>query len=233
MVRITLADRRRRARSAQQLAHLLAAAGDRRELVVRAGRGRSPRSPRRRVAVEQRERLRRSAPPARSRVVGLGREHGVHLAVTSPSRRSRARNASGSAAQLLERELPAVDRARDEVLQDPERRARAARRVRRTSRRARRSFGKPCVGEEAQQLELGVDAGLEPAVDLQDQLVVEHDARCSTARRRAGAPRGRAPRAGARPAARNSTSPRRLRRRACGRISSTSSRASAGSASAS
>ena len=33
------------------------------------------------------------------------------------------------------------------------------------------------LGEEAQHLELGVDAGLEPAEDLEDQLVVEDDRR--------------------------------------------------------
>ena len=33
------------------------------------------------------------------------------------------------------------------------------------------------LGEEAQQLELGIDPGLEPSEDLEDQLFVEHDRR--------------------------------------------------------
>ncbi len=96
--------------------------------------------------------------------------------VTSPSRRSRVRNSSGadcssssassqpsSASGTYCCRIPSVaSTGRPEYAYQP---CRAA------------MLAKPLSGEEAQELELRVDPGLEPAVRLQDQLVAEDDGR--------------------------------------------------------
>ena len=93
--------------------------------------------------------------------------------VTSPSRRSRSRKASGRRASSLERELPAVHGVRHVLLQDPERRVHEA--AVRVPARQRGDVRELAHGQEAQQLELRVDARLEAAVRLEDELVAEDD----------------------------------------------------------
>ena len=81
-----------------------------------------------------------------------------------------------NAADLLERELPAVLAVAHELLQDPERRAQRTAGVG-VPAAERRDVRETVLGEEAQHLELGVDPGLEAAEDLEDQLVVEDERR--------------------------------------------------------
>ena len=76
----------------------------------------------------------------------------------------------------VERALPPVLAARDEPLHDPERRLH----LRADVRVPAGELGdvlEPGLGQEAQQLELGVDPGLDAAEHLQDQRVVEDDRR--------------------------------------------------------
>ena len=78
--------------------------------------------------------------------------------------------------QLVERELPPVAGGAHVLLEDAERRVERPTDVRVPARELRDVL-EVALREEAQQLELGVDAGLEPAEDLEDQLVVEDDRR--------------------------------------------------------
>src|SRR5207302_9124344 len=78
--------------------------------------------------------------------------------------------------ELVERELPAVQPAADELLQDPERRGERPARVR-VPAAERRDVRKPVLREEPQHLELGIDSRLEPPEHLEDELVVEDDRR--------------------------------------------------------
>ena len=95
--------------------------------------------------------------------------------VTSPSERSRAEQALGIGRELVERQLPAVDRARQELLQDAEVGVhQPALEV--VPARQRGDVREPARAQEAQQLELRVLARLEPAERLEDQLLAEHDA---------------------------------------------------------
>src|SRR5207244_517153 len=161
---------------AQPLAHLLAAAGDRlqrfdrRQLgedvldLVVDGRG------------QQAERL-------RARL--LGREGGIrvlpperrvqrarHLAQAPQARQESLRRAS----ELLQGELPAVDRAGYERLQDPEGRLQRPADVR-VPAAERRNVWEFALGQEPQELELRVQPRLQAPEDLQDQLLVEDDGR--------------------------------------------------------
>ena len=164
---------------AQLLAHLLAAAGDRLEplVVVRAGRGRRARSPRRPSPSAARAPRRLGVSGANAGSVESDASTVCISPVTSPSRRSRSRNALGALADLVERELPAVDA----------RRARTA-----GGCRASRSsgppeyayqppsgamFAKPCSVRKRSISSSGLMPGLEPAERLEDQLVVEDDRR--------------------------------------------------------
>jgi hypothetical protein len=113
--------------------------------------------------------------PAERRVVEIRAEHRVHAAGRLTEEAKAIEEALRFAAHRRKRAIPAVF-ARNELLQDPERGIHLPPRV--------------CVpavelgdvlelvlGQEAEQLELGVDAGLEPAEHLQDQLLVEDDRR--------------------------------------------------------
>src|SRR4051794_38278895 len=82
--------------------------------------------------------------------------------------------ALGRGRDLPERELPAADRARNVLLQEPERRRERPARVA-VPAAERRDVAEALLGEEAEHLELRVDPGLEPAEDLEDQRVVEDD----------------------------------------------------------
>ena len=89
---------------------------------------------------------------------------------------ARCRNASAVVAHRVERQLPPV-------ASRPGRTAGGSRASRPSAARVRVPAGElrdvleAVLGQEAQQLELGVDPGLEPAEDLQDQLLVEDDRR--------------------------------------------------------
>ena len=104
---------------------------------------------------------------------------------TRASRRSPRRAGAGAARNALRRRRrarrargPAVEpRPATNSCSDPERRVERAGRSTTTSRASAGACSKPCAAEEAQQLELRVDPGLEPPVDLEDQLVVEDERR--------------------------------------------------------
>ena len=160
---------------AQALAHLLAAAADRLEVVVSSGSSRK-------IALDllvdrrgqQRERLGRRLLGAEVRVGRVAAEQRVHLARHLAEPAQARRGSLRSSPHRVERELPAVAAVRDEALQDPERRVHRAAGVRVPARELRDVL-EAVLGQEAQQLELGVDARLEAAEDLQDQLLVEDD----------------------------------------------------------
>ncbi len=122
---------------AQLLADLLAAAEDRREALVVVGQreedARDLLVDRRR---QQPERLDARLLGREGRVVRVGAERGVHVRGHLAEPAQPVEEALGRRRDLVERELPAVDRAGDELLQEPERRRRAGRRSTRTSRRA-------------------------------------------------------------------------------------------------
>jgi len=77
---------------------------------------------------------------------------------------------------VTERKVPAVERAAHVLLQHAERRVQRPADVRVPAAELR-DVVEPALGEEAQHLELGVHAGLEPPEDLEDELVVEDDRR--------------------------------------------------------
>src|SRR5262249_43223459 len=76
--------------------------------------------------------------------------------------------------ELVERKLPAADRVGEERLGHAERRRERLPLVV-VPAVQRRDVRKLAVGEEAQDLELGVDARLELAEHLEDNSLVEHD----------------------------------------------------------
>ena len=125
-------------------------------------------------AVEERERLGARLVGRERRVGGVRAERGVQLARHLAERAQPVEQRLGIARQLVERQLPAVARAGQVLLQDAERRvdqpalelvpAGQRRDVREAARR-----------EEAQQLELRVHARLDAPERLQDQLLAEHD----------------------------------------------------------
>src|SRR5579884_2959394 len=167
----------------QALAHLLAAAADWVEVVVVVGQLEEHRldlvvDARR----EQPERLARRLLGAEAGVGRVGAEQRVHPARDLAEPPQAREEALRLIVDRVERELPAVDAARDEALQDPERRVHRLPRVRVPAGQLRDVL-EAVLGEEAQQLELGVDARLEPAEDLQDQLLVEDDGRIRLLRR--------------------------------------------------
>ncbi len=97
-------------------------------------------------------------------------------AVTSPRLATRARKASGFVSELLERQLPAAHAVREELLHDAQRGAERAAVVL-VPAVERGDVREPARGEEAQQLELRVEPGLQLAEDLHHQLVAEHERR--------------------------------------------------------
>ena len=144
---------------AQLLAHLLAAADDRREALVVVGQREE----------DARDLLvhRRREQPERLDARLLGSEGGVagsepsavcSCAVTSPSRPSRSRNRSGASSDLVERELPAVDAAARRTPAAAPSVAVSGPPEYSYQPRERRHVPEAVLGEEAQHLELRVDA---------------------------------------------------------------------------
>ena len=160
----------------QAVAHLLAAAGDRRERrrCPPAGRGRARSICSSIVAVSSAERLVARAPRARRR---------------GPRRRRRARCASGRSRRRARAAARRTPRGRvpssssassqpsravgDEALHDAERRVHAARPSRRTSRRARRCSGSRGSARKRSISSSGLSPASSAAEDLQHERVVE------------------------------------------------------------
>ena len=141
----------------------------------RAGRGTPTRSPRRpspsaaRATRPRSPRARRPGRAGRSRGSSASgrspRRAGASVAMKPSGRRSSCR------ARAPSRRCPSTNCWRMPSV------ASICRPVYEYQPTSRAMFANPCSVEEAQQLELRVDARLEPAEDLEDQLVVEHDRR--------------------------------------------------------
>ena len=122
---------------AQLLAHLLAAAEDRREaLVVVRQREEDPRDLLVHRRGQQPERLDARLLRREGEIVRIGAEGRVHVRGHLAEPSQPVEEALGRGRDLAERELPTADRAGDELLQEPERRRERPAGVRRTSRRA-------------------------------------------------------------------------------------------------
>ena len=121
---------------------------------------------------QQPESLRARGLGRKGRVVSVARQGAVHgpdhgaeslQGVEERARRGREQRAP---------ELPSVARIREEALRDAEGRGHRGARV--TPPPAElRDIREPAAAEEPEQLELGVHAWLEPAIELDDQLVVD------------------------------------------------------------
>ena len=220
----------------QPLAHVLAAAGDRRQRLVVSGRSRK-------IALdllvdrrgEQRQRLRRSAP--RARTPDRRRPSRARCAcspVTSPSARRRVEeavrvaSASSSSASSQPSRAPARYSCRIPSV------ASTSAALVLVPAGQRRDVREAVRGQEAQQLELGVDARLERAGTPSGSARRRTRSTSSTARRRPGArrPCRRAGAGAARPSGSAACPPRRSTSRRP-RMRCSSSRPCAGSASAS
>ncbi len=162
---------------AQLVADLLAAARDRRHrlLIVRQ-RDEDARDLLVDGRRQQAERLDARRLGTERGIVRLGGEHRVHLAGHLAEPAETGQEALGLLGELVERELPAVEPAAHVLLQDPERGRERPARVR-VPAAERSDVREAVLGEEAQHLQLGVEPGLEPAEDLEDELVVEDDGR--------------------------------------------------------
>ena len=159
---------------AQALAHLLPAARDRREhLARRAGARRPPRSPRR-ASPRRARATRRSAPRRRSPDRASDASTTCIEPVTSPRRSSRSRNRAGSPASEESANVQPSHSAGTKRVTMP-----SVESIRRPECSYEPStvgaFAKPCSLQEAQQLELGVVAGREQPVDLEHELLADHD----------------------------------------------------------
>ena len=159
----------------QPLAHVLAAAGDRRQRAGRRGRGRrTSRSISSSIVAVSSDRF--SALGSSGAKSGSPRsepEHGVQLA--GDARRGRARAARTPSRSSRHSSQPSRAPARYSCSVP------SVASISRPSYSYQPASGAMCanprVGEEAQQLELGVDARLEPAEHLQDQALAEDDRR--------------------------------------------------------
>ena len=160
---------------AQLLAHLLAAADDRREALVVVGQREEDA---RDLLVHRRgqepERLDARLLGREGEIVRVGAERGVHVRGHLAEPSEPVEEALGRGRDLAQRELPAADRTGDVLLQEPERGGERPARVL-VPAAERRDVPEPLRGQEAEHLELRVDAGLEAAEDLEDQRVVEDD----------------------------------------------------------
>ena len=94
--------------------------------------------------------------------------------VTSPSRRRRPRKRSGASTSSSSASSQPSSPSGHERLEDAQRRL-GGPAVVRVPAVQRRHVLELVPAEEAEHLQLGVDPGLEAAVDLEDQLLVEHD----------------------------------------------------------
>ncbi len=159
----------------QLLAHLLAAAADRRQDVEAVGKveedaldllvdGRG----------QQAQRLGRGLLGRERRVGVVGAQRGVQATGDLAQRACPRDEARRILAQVGERQVPAVGRARQEVLDDAERRVDQPARVA-VPAAQRGDVREVALGEEAQDLQLGVGPGAEAAVGLEHEPLVEHD----------------------------------------------------------
>ncbi len=179
--------------SAEPLAHVLPAAGDRRQAPRRrAGRGRPARSPRRRRGEDRQRlvaRLLRARTPGRRR---RSRARCAARAVTVAERcEPRRGSASGSRRELVQRQLPAVARVRAGTPAATPSVASSEPPVVLVPAGERRDVREAARGQEAQQLELRVDARLELAERPSGSARRRTRSTSSTARRRSAAPRRR------------------------------------------
>ncbi len=176
MVADHAADRAELRHVPQLLPHLLAAARDRRERLRVGQREEDPLDLLVHGRGQERERLDARLLRAEARVARVRAEHRVHPSGDDAEPAQAVEEAVGGALELVERERPAVDPVRDVALEDAEgcvhRRAGVL-----VPAAEGRDVLEAALGQEAEQLELGVDARLEPAEDLEDQLLVEHDRR--------------------------------------------------------
>jgi hypothetical protein len=113
---------------------------------------------------------------ARTRGRCLGAERAVHLPGDDAERVHLGEERLGVARQRVEREVPAVGRARQVLLQHAERGVHQPPVVLEPAG-DRRDVREVALAQEAQQLELGVDARLDAPERLQDQRLAEHDRR--------------------------------------------------------
>ena len=171
------ADRADVRQQAQALADLLAASANRSELLVVVGKLEEDALDlvvdRRR---EQAERLGRRLLGREVRVGRVAAEERVHVPRHLAEAAEALQELVVARGHRVERELPAVLPVRDEALENPEGRVHRAAVVRVPAGQLRDVL-EAALRQEPQQLELGVDPRLEPAEDLQDQLLVEDDGR--------------------------------------------------------
>jgi hypothetical protein len=156
----------------QQLAHVLAAALDRRERLDVGQVDEDALDLLVDVGGQQRERLRARLLGDERRVRALRAERGVQIAGHRAERPEVAEQPLGVRGEPLERELPAVPGVGQVLLQDAERRVEQPALVL-VPARQRGDVREAALGQEAQQLELGVHARLHAPERLEDQLVAE------------------------------------------------------------
>ncbi len=110
------------------------------------------------------------------RVGRAGSEDGVHRSRDLSEPLQAREESLGLRHELVERELPAVHRAEHVLLQHAERRVERLADVRVPAAELRDVL-ETSLGQETQEFQLGIDAGLEPPEHLEDQLLVEDDRR--------------------------------------------------------
>ena len=125
---------------------------------------------------EQRERLVGGLLGSERRIAGVRAEHRVHRADDLAQAPHALEERVRVVAELFQRQLPAVARAGDEVLEHAQRRVEVAALDLVPAGQAG-DVGEAALGQEARDLEVRVDARLDAAEDLEDQLVTEDDRR--------------------------------------------------------
>ena len=160
---------------AELLTHLLAAPEDGLEPLVVLGQGQEDPLD---LLVDRRgqeaQRLDGRRLGAECGVVRVRAEHGVHLAGHLAEPAQSPQEPLRVLADLVEREVPAVEPVADVFLEDAESRSERTAGVCVPPTEGR-DVRETVLGQEAQHLELRVDARLEPAEHLEDQLLVEDD----------------------------------------------------------
>ena len=160
----------------EPLAHVLPAPGERREGVELRQVAEHALDLLVDVRGQQRERLHAGLLGHERRVLRVRAEHAVHLARDLPERVQLVEHHARAAGELVEHELPAVARAGQVLLEDPERRVDLAA-LDLVPAGERGDVRELARGQEAQQLELRVDARLDAPERLEDQLLAEHHRR--------------------------------------------------------